>query len=109
MWAVLDAGVDRVGVTPTVTAEPLDMVAVTWPVTVELELHRPSRPGRRVTSTRPLAQWPSLDAAAALNDWPSAWPRGELTGRADEQLAQRRAALDIRLFGQHARGPGGRL
>ena len=113
VWALLDAGggPDRTPVpaapapaltaqAPTLTAEPLDMVAVMASSTVELSFTGHPVPAGRVTATLPLAQWTSRDAAGLRANGSLALG---LTARCcallgpgplDGQLARCRAALD---------------
>ena len=107
VWAVLDAGPRvvpdsgpgaRAG--PSLTAEPLPMVAVMASSTVHLTFTGHPVPPGRVTGTLPLDQWPSRDAAGLRTNGSLALGLSarccELIGPGplDEQLAQCRAALD---------------
>lgn len=99
VWAVLDAGA-RSSVTPTLRAEPLDMVAVMASSTVELSFTGHPVPAGRVTATLPLAQWGHRGAAGLRSNGSLALGLaarcGELIGPGpvDEQLARCRAALE---------------
>ncbi len=58
VWALIDAEPGA-----TLTAEPVDLVAVNASRTVHLRFRRHVVPESRVTSTVPLAEWPARDAA----------------------------------------------
>jgi alkylation response protein AidB-like acyl-CoA dehydrogenase len=100
VWAVLDAGGGPGRATPTLTAEPLDMVAVMASSTVELSFSGHPVPAGRVTATLPLAQWRSQDAAGLRSNGSLALGLAarcsELIGPGplDSQLSQCRTALD---------------
>jgi alkylation response protein AidB-like acyl-CoA dehydrogenase len=103
VWAVLDAGPRRgagTGDGPTLTSEPLSMVAVMASSTVQLRFTGHPVPPGRVTGTLPLEQWRSRDAAGLRANGSLALGLTarccELIGPGplDEQLARCRTALD---------------
>jgi alkylation response protein AidB-like acyl-CoA dehydrogenase len=95
-----DAGGGPGRATPTLTAGPLDMVAVMASSTVELSFSGHPVPAGRVTATLPLAQWRSQDAAGLRSNGSLALGLAarcsELIGPGplDTQLSQCRTALD---------------
>jgi len=104
-WLLLDAQP-----APTLTIEPLKLLAVNASKTVHIRFDRHPVPADRLVGTLPFAQWPERDAAGLRGNGSLALGlvdrcRRLLVGLADEPAIELGAALDAARDGLDTAGP----